>query len=268
MKCFYSWSGDFSKEIAEQFSIWFRGTLQTIDIFFSPEIEKGTKWLHRIHKELDDTEFGFVFITIDNYSSPWILYESGAIAKRVSESRLYTILIDCKPSDISGPLSFFQHTKITKTDISKLIFDLNTANKASQINQNILTEVIDSRWNLLEEAIKEIINRNSWRRKKLTDREIIENLSIKTDEILGAIHGKYDIKILDEVVSEIEDKRRVMEFINQEEDDLSTSFEAILKKIRAFYSHIGLEKKFDGLIENERKNNFYSDGRFVHSGHD
>ncbi len=268
MKCFYSWSGEFSRDIAEQFCNWFRGTLQTVEIFYSPEIEKGTKWLHRLHQELEQTDFGLAFLTKDNYTEPWILYESGAIAKRVTESRLYTILIDCKPSDISGPLSYFQHTLITKSDISKLAFNLNSANKNSQINQNVLSDVIDSIWVLFETPIKRIVDRNSWRQMKYTDRELIESLNIKTNEILGAIHGRYDLSLLDPVVSGLEDKRRIMEYLNIEEDEYSSDLKDILEKIKSFYDHIGMIERFNKLIEKEQKNSFRTDGRFVNPSHD
>jgi hypothetical protein len=63
-------------------------------------------------------------LTPENLMSPWLLFEAGAVAKRV-DSRVWTYLFGLGYTDVKDPLSQFQHTAATKEDTRKLIATLN-----------------------------------------------------------------------------------------------------------------------------------------------
>lgn len=125
MKVFISWSGKLSNKIAKILYEWLPSIINTLDIFYSPDdIRKGENWDLRLSRELGECDFGIICLTKENLTSPWINFEAGAIAKTVN-SRMTALLIDIKPSDIKGPITRFQATRIDKEDFYKLVYDLN-----------------------------------------------------------------------------------------------------------------------------------------------
>jgi hypothetical protein len=42
---------------------------------------------------LDEYEFGIVCLTAENLTAPWIMFESGALAKKLGKTRLGPVLI-------------------------------------------------------------------------------------------------------------------------------------------------------------------------------
>jgi hypothetical protein len=79
MKMFISWSGERSKALALVLEEWFPMMLQNIKPFISDNIEKGTKGLNTIAKELEETNYGVICLTKDNLDAKWIHYEAGAL---------------------------------------------------------------------------------------------------------------------------------------------------------------------------------------------
>ena len=55
----------------------------------------------------DECEYGIVCLTPHNLESPWILFESGALSKRVAHARVSPYLFGLKVADVTGPLSQF-----------------------------------------------------------------------------------------------------------------------------------------------------------------
>ena len=125
MKVFISWSGDRGSKIGEVFTKYTRYIIPDAEIFFSQDAERGIRWFDEIAKELDETDIGIVCLTRDNLDSHWMLFESGALAKKMEHTRLLTFLFDLKPSDVDGPLAFFNHSKNNKGGIRKLYETLN-----------------------------------------------------------------------------------------------------------------------------------------------
>ncbi len=127
MKVFISWSGEFSKKIALLIKDWAEQCIQSIEAFVSDEdIEKGENWSARLTNELSSTNYGIVCLTSDNISAPWIHFEAGALSKLV-ESRVSTIAVDIQYSEIKGPLSSFQNTKLEKDEMFSLLKSINNS---------------------------------------------------------------------------------------------------------------------------------------------
>ncbi|MEW8026108.1 MAG: hypothetical protein AB2803_20650 [Candidatus Thiodiazotropha sp.] len=126
MKLFVSWSGPRSKEMAEFLKDWLGNIFQSLEIFFSGDIQKGRGWHSSIIDELESCDMGIFLLTRKNLQAQWLNYEAGAIAKRFSHSNAFTLLIDdgLDPNSL-GPLSHFQATHMNEKDIKKLLYSIN-----------------------------------------------------------------------------------------------------------------------------------------------
>ncbi|MGX0889400.1 hypothetical protein AB7M22_001408 [Pseudomonas sp. ADAK2 TE3594] len=179
MKVFISWSGERSRKLAEAIRTWLPAVLQTVEPYFTPsDIEKGNRWSSEIAKELDSSTVGIFCITRDNLNSPWIMFEAGAISKKVEQSLVCPILFDLENSDISGPLTQFQTTIFSRMDIKTLIKTINSSNTSSKLSDEVLSEVFDMWWPKLEEKVALILEESSYsiNRPSRPDRDILEEV--------------------------------------------------------------------------------------------
>ncbi|HHF3228373.1 TPA: TIR domain-containing protein [Vibrio alginolyticus] len=181
MKVFISWSGDTSKSVAEVIRDWLPTVLQTVKPYFTPsDIEKGTRWSADIAQELDNSIAGIFCVTKDNINSQWLMFEAGAISKKVEQSLVCPILIGLDNSDINGPLTQFQTTLFEKSDFKKLIFDLNKANSDNKLEESVLETVFETFWPKLEEKITAILKAEGIDDAKAadirSDREVLEEI--------------------------------------------------------------------------------------------
>src|SRR5437868_10453661 len=120
MKIFVSWSGELSHKIALILKEWLPVMIQSLELYVSSEdIDKGTRWFADIGSELEDINFGILCLTKDNKNAPWILFEAGALAKSINQSRVTPLLINLSASELQGPLVQFQATTISKQDRSE-----------------------------------------------------------------------------------------------------------------------------------------------------
>jgi len=93
MKVFISWSGDRSKKVAELLDDWIQCVIQAVNPWMSSkDIDRGALWFTEITDQLANTSIGIVCLTKENRNKPWILFESGALAKGLTEEKLNQIL--------------------------------------------------------------------------------------------------------------------------------------------------------------------------------
>src|SRR5262245_55813784 len=86
MKVFIHWSGDRSKQLAEAIREWLPMVLQFTKPYFSPaDIDKGARWLTKSARSWSSQKIGIIAMTEENLTSPWIMFEAGAISKVVEE---------------------------------------------------------------------------------------------------------------------------------------------------------------------------------------
>ncbi|MBH0066378.1 TIR domain-containing protein [Psychrobacter sp. SZ93C1] len=181
MKVFISWSGDTSKSIAEAIREWLPTILQTVKPYFTPsDIEKGTRWSSDVADELNNSTAGIFCVTRENLNSQWLMFEAGAISKKVDQSLVCPILIGLDNSDINGPLTQFQTTLFEKSDFRRLVSDLNKANKSNILEENVLHKVFEKFWPEFEEKVKSIMEKSSLKSNNLndirSDRELLEEV--------------------------------------------------------------------------------------------
>ena len=155
MKVFISWSGDVSKQIAEALNGWLPQVIQSIEPFYSPHIEKGTRWATEISAALQTTSVGIVCLTPNNQSEPWIQFEAGAIAKQVDQSRLCPLLFGFQPSDMKpSPLTQFQVVPYSKQEMKRLMNNINADLAESALSQERLDASFEIWWPTLDDSVK------------------------------------------------------------------------------------------------------------------
>jgi hypothetical protein len=178
-KVFISWSGELSNKLAEAVRQWLPGVLQFVKPYFTPsDIEKGTKWASSIAGELESSDIGIIFLTKENLSKPWILFESGALSKNLESSRVCTLLFGIDSTDLQGPLTTFQTTKFEKSDFKKLVKSINNTGGESKLEENVLEEVFEMWWGKLESQINGIIasHNNGEEIEHRSERDILEEI--------------------------------------------------------------------------------------------
>lgn len=198
MKIFISWSKELSRECAEILQDWIKCTLQASKPWVSStDLDKGSLWFNGINDQLKDTGVGIVCLTKENKNNPWILFESGALAKGLTVNRVYTFLIDLNPSDIKDPLAQFNHTKPTKPEMKKLLESINKQLGEQGLETKILDQVFDTYWPQFQERFKAAV-------KKHPPGEVIENETRSDNDILAEILNT--TRRLDKRVRSIENK--------------------------------------------------------------
>lgn len=160
MRVFISWSGDLSKQVAELLREWIRDVLQGIETWVSTDdIDKGSLWFGDISGQLSETSVGILCLTRENITSPWILFEAGALAKGLSGSHVCPLLVNLKYSDLTPPLSMCNGTLPTKEDMLKLVKTINAQNGDKRITEEVRVEKAFARWwDEFEAKFQEILN--------------------------------------------------------------------------------------------------------------
>lgn len=185
MKIFISWSGERSRLVAELFDKWVQCVLQAVDPWLSSkDIDRGSLWFSEITNQLSNTHNGIICLTKSNLNKPWILFESGALAKGLSSNRVYTFLIDLSANDVKDPLAQFNHTMPTRESIYQLVRTINKGLDGQALKESILSNVFDTYWPQFEKEFQIIL--------KTTSEEEIAQERPKEDmlnEILLSVRG-------------------------------------------------------------------------------
>lgn len=158
MKVFISWSGERSKKVAELLDDWIQCVIQAVDPWMSSkDIDRGALWFTEITDQLANTSIGIVCLTKENRNKPWILFESGALAKGLTSNRVCTFLIDLAPTDLENPLAQFNHTFPVRDSVWELVRTINLSLKENALKESVLSKVFDTYWGQFEKDFKEII---------------------------------------------------------------------------------------------------------------
>lgn len=139
MRVFISWSekGSRSHRLAEALAEWLPNVIQVLDPWISSHsIEKGERGLMVLKGALETIPFGIACLTPESLRSEWIHFESGALSK--TSEKLWTFLLDLKFTDVTGPLSAFQHTTTDRDDVWQLL--LSMREEVAKVHGSALTE--------------------------------------------------------------------------------------------------------------------------------
>ena len=93
VRIFVSWAGNVSQHVAGVLHKYLPCILQNVEVFVSKhDIESGDRWGLRLAQELESSDFGILCLTAENLRSDWLLFEAGALTKKL-ESRACGLLI-------------------------------------------------------------------------------------------------------------------------------------------------------------------------------
>ncbi len=176
MKVFISWSGEQSEALAKALHRWLPLVLHYVDPWLSQaDINAGERWGTKVAGELSLTNFGIICVTKSNINAPWLLFESGALAKSMEEGRVIPLLLDIDLKDIAGPLAQFQAKKIEKNGIKDVISAINKIAQNPVLDVR-LEQLFESLWSGLETDITNIPKNHTPTKKTRPDSEILEEL--------------------------------------------------------------------------------------------
>jgi hypothetical protein len=178
MKVFLSWSGNPSKALAEAFRNWLPGVLQAVRPYYTPDdIAKGTRWPTEIAKELEDCKVGIIFLTRDNLNAPWLMFEAGALSKKLDKSNVCPLLFGIEATDIQGPLVQFQAAKFDKLEVKRAVKMMNDL-LPEALAMDVLDGVFDMWWPKLDKEITDILSKQGTAKPSAlrSDRQLIEEI--------------------------------------------------------------------------------------------
>lgn len=195
MKVFISWSGERSKSLAQAFREWLPLVLHYVEPWLSEaDIEAGERWAQSVAKELAASNFGIICVTSENITSPWVLFEAGALTKSLETSRVIPLLLDLEFSDVSGPLAQFQAKKLSCAGVGEVI--LSIQNAAEQpIPETRAKQLFEALWPEFEKKLKAIPEDAPAERHMRPQHEILEELVAS-------------VRSLDSRIREVEDMGR------------------------------------------------------------
>ena len=124
----------------------------------SDSIDAGARWNDEVGRALEELQCGVICLTPENLSSPWILFEAGALSKAVSASRVIPYLLGFEPRDLKGPLSQFQAVRTDEAGTFRLLTALNNASGQPLISSDAISETFQVWWPRLESQIQQIVS--------------------------------------------------------------------------------------------------------------
>ncbi len=165
--------------VAELLESWLQCVIQTIKPWMSSkETDRGSSWFSEIDNKLQETSIGIICLTQDNREKPWLLFQTGALAKWLGTNRVYTFLTDLDPKDIEDPLAEFSNILPTKDGLWNLVFTINSYMGTSALNDKVLEKVFETYWPQFEIDFKRILD----------EVPIVEKIEKrKSDDILNEI---------------------------------------------------------------------------------
>jgi hypothetical protein len=216
MKLFISWSGERSRFVAAALRSWLKMVLQAVDPWMAEvDASEGQRWNPDLESELYKSVFGISCVTPHNCSTPWLLFEAGALAAQVKVNEfLCAYLIDLRESDLEYPLAQFRALGWNREGTLDLVRAINSALKELEPKSALDDSVLDSLFALLWPDLE----------KKLTQAPPEVPRSLQRDEIVeGAA------QMLSEILEETRGLSRRVGRIEQGMQD-----NAVVKSVQAF----------------------------------
>ena len=127
MNLLISWSKAQSKAVASALHGWLPTVVPGIQPWMSSkDIVKGKDWFAELQSVLAGARLCIICVTPENVRSPWIYYETGAIAAKGPDVLICPFLVGVSPNLLAdGPLGKWQCTVADKEDSWGLIRSLN-----------------------------------------------------------------------------------------------------------------------------------------------
>ena len=159
MDVLISWSKPQSRELASALHRWIPRVLPGVTPWMSDkDIDKGTDWWLELKGLLTRAKMCIICVTTENVRSPWLYFETGAIAVKGEGVRVCPYLMGIGPHMLAdGPLGKWQCTAATKEDTLSMIRSLNRAlDKVKPHDEGLLEGNFEARWPEFEVELSRI----------------------------------------------------------------------------------------------------------------
>jgi len=178
MIVFLSWSGERSRKLARALHPWLPLMLQAIRPWMSEQdVDAGQRWGSEIAVRLQEANFGIICVTPENREAPWLLFESGALAKAIDSARVVPVLFGLGKADLQWPLAQFQAVEANMEGILALVTAVNASLGEARIPTSALGTTYNALWPNLRAALKEIPDGATTNEPaKRDNREILEEI--------------------------------------------------------------------------------------------
>jgi hypothetical protein len=159
MNVLLSWSKQKSRVAASALHEWLPTVIPGIEPWMSSkDIAKGREWFNELQGVLKQTRICIICLTIENVRSPWIYYETGAIATNGPDVLICPYLIGIGPSMLAdGPLGKWQCTTADREDTWELIKSLNENALDSKHDPVLLEGNFQTRWASFGQQVEKLI---------------------------------------------------------------------------------------------------------------
>lgn len=176
MKVFISWSGERSQLLAQALHGWLPLVLHYVQPWLSEaDVAAGDRWAQAVAKELETSNFGVICVTPENLTSPWVLFEAGALAKSMQGTKVIPLLFSLEFSDISGPLAQFQAKKFERGGLAEVIHSINQS-APEPIPEDRARQLFSALWPELEKQLDNIPEEAPTEKHMRPAHEILEEL--------------------------------------------------------------------------------------------
>ena len=176
MKVFISWSGTRSNQVSKALRVFLEDVNQAIKPWMSDtDIDAGSRWASELATQLEETNFGIICLTPESLTSPWLLFEAGALSKSIRDSRVCPYLIGVSKRELEGPLAQFQCKETTAEQTFEMLQAINEAMGDDALQQERLRKYFNQNWPTLEAEIMEATRRTKYLPPDL-QRRLIEKL--------------------------------------------------------------------------------------------
>lgn len=127
MMVFIGWSGEESRAVAKILHEWLPEVLQAVTTWMAPDnIALAEYFAEVIAENLEEADFGILCLNSYNFRSPWVLFEAGALAKKMGRSGACPYLVGLQAAALETPLGNLQAISSTKEDTRKLVNEINS----------------------------------------------------------------------------------------------------------------------------------------------
>ena len=228
VRVFISWSGQLSRSLAVELRDWLPMVVHHVQPWISSrDIDPGRRWALILGKELAAADFAVICLTPDNVSSPWILFEAGAVARSL-EARVVPLLFGIDSADLEGPLSQFQSVTADENGIHRLVSSLHDSSGSNLETRQ--REVVFTRlWPVFEERLGALSDH-------LRSGSITANAKDMLDELATTQEPTKvspSIEIIDVLATERERLEHELDYLNHEEEKLTNQDAPISLQERA-----------------------------------
>jgi len=139
------------------------------------DIAAGDRWAQAIGTELEASNFGIICITPENLTSPWVLFEAGALAKSMQDGKVIPLLFGLGFSDITDPLAQFQAKKVDQPGLGEVIQAIEKVSD-NKNREDLIRRRFNGLWPDFEKMIGEIPDRAPTEKHMRPQTEILEEL--------------------------------------------------------------------------------------------